>query len=94
MAVKMIPEKIGEVKEKTKDWRRPVRSPMEMSRVCVGCQVYTGPNSNESGPRGAVRPSSPVRAYAGDVLNLIASLTRNPCGLKPWSGVLRRGRKV
>ena len=23
MAVKMIPEKIGEVKEKTKEWRRP-----------------------------------------------------------------------
>ena len=35
MAVKMIPEKTGDVKEKTKDWRRPVRSPMEMSRVSV-----------------------------------------------------------
>ena len=88
MAVKMISEKAGDVKEKTKDWRRPLRSPPEMSRMCVEClfcsrcpadpaslvagvtgivkrHVYTGPNPNGFGPRGAVRLSSPVRAYVG-----------------------------
>ncbi len=37
-------------------------------------RVYTGPNPYGFGPRGAVRPSSPVRAYAGDVLSFNAVL--------------------
>ena len=67
-------------------------------------QVYTGPNPNEFGPRGAVRPSTPVRAYAGEVLKFSAVLETSPCSgtiglpsvirwLKPRSVVLRIGKR-
>ncbi len=100
MALKTIPEKTGDVKERAKrpetlsrgdvHWRGLGRRRVGLLARARCCVVPV--RMDRPGPRGAVRPSRTVRAYAGDVLILIASLTRNPCGLKHRRGVARGER--
>ena len=77
MAVKMIPEKIGDVKERAKrpetlsrgdvHWRGLGRKRVALL-ACARFNVVPV-RTDRPGPRGAVRPTRTVSAYVGDVFN-------------------------